>query len=371
MEKTTLNAKLMDMPLMQNFDKSQIATQVESFRKGEKNLFWFLKLGAFGAIGYSLWVYVLPPIFVAIGSFLAAAATALMVLGLIIAGPVLIKGIRMLTRGLHKLFIKHDPFGQLALTRVKLLQSISTFRIAKSNLISLMQDMEIEAKNSKEKAEIDQKELIRLRNSAANTRSAMEAIVTKLGTKGKEEDEYVQLNADLYKTLAKYTQIDNRIKQSENFTVKFGARGAVLKKINQRLVMVEASMDTKLSGFDSMVEGLKLEYETGRKLNAASTAARSVLGVTSDWERDYALEVISETIVNDFATSASNFKDIEMLTANYDLNSDALFDNLDAAVMKIEAGDAPLTSNTKYLNPDYVLTSNDKQQAGSNFGSMF
>jgi septum formation topological specificity factor MinE len=277
----------------------------------------------------------------------------------------------MLTRSIHKMFIKHDPFRQLEITRQKLLASISTFRVAKSNLNSLMHDMEIEAKNSKENAEKGQAELLRIRNTAANLRAKMQELVDKLGSKAKEEDEYVQLNAELYKVLAKYTQVENRMKQSENFTIKFGSRGAMLKKINQRLIMVEASMDTKLSGFDSMVEDLKKEYETGRKLNAASTAARSVLGVTSDWERDYALEVISDTIVNDFAISASNFKDIEMLTSGYDLNSDELFDNLNAVASKIELGEAPLTDNKKYLNPDYILTNDDKTKVGKGFNSMF
>jgi hypothetical protein len=376
MEKTATKVNLMELPfmknpLMQNYSESQIVTKVENFRKGEKNLFWFLQLGAFGAIAYGAWVYVLPPIFQAIGQFMAAAATGLLVLFLVIALPVIIKGIRMLTRGLHKMLIKYKPFDQLAITRQKLIQSISTFRIAKSNLNTLMHDMEIEASNSKKTAEESKLEAIKLKNKCGNIKTEMDDMVNKLGSKAKEEDAYVQLNADLLKKLSQAKISENKFNQSNDFTVKFASRANTLKKINQRLIMVEASMDVKLSQFDSMVDGLKTEYETGRKLNAASTAAKNVLGATSDWEADFALEVISETITNDFATSASNFKDIETLTSGYDLSSDELFENLEAFSNKLESGAIQINDNKKFLNPDYVLTSEDKNKAGSNFSGMF
>lgn len=376
MEKTATKVNLMDLqfmksPLMQNYSENQIVTKVDNFRKGEKNLFWFLKLGVFGAIAYGTWVYVLPPIFQAIGHLLAVAATGVMIVGLIIAAPVILKGIRMLTRGLHKMLIKHDPFGQLAITRQKLIQSISTFRIAKTNLSTLMHDMEIEASNSKKNAEESKTNAIRYKNKCANIKAEMDDMVNKLGSKAKEEDPFVQLNAELLKTLSKAKIEELRFNQANDFTVKFGARANTLKKINQKLVMVEANMDVKLSQFDNMVDSLKTEYETGKKLNAASTAAKNVLGATSDWEAEFALECIAETITHDFAVSASNFKDIESLTSGYDLSSDELFDNLDAFANKLESGVIEINDNKKFLNPDYMLSTDDKNKAGSNFGGMF
>mgnify|MGYP003435124072 FL=1 len=41
---TTLNANLMELPILKHFDQNQIATKVNTFRKGEKNLFWFILL---------------------------------------------------------------------------------------------------------------------------------------------------------------------------------------------------------------------------------------------------------------------------------------------------------------------------------------
>ena len=61
----------MNLPIMKHFSEGEISNKVDKFRKGEKGLFWFLKLGALIGLGYLTWVYVLPPLFLAIGQFLA------------------------------------------------------------------------------------------------------------------------------------------------------------------------------------------------------------------------------------------------------------------------------------------------------------
>ena len=38
----TLQDNVYDLPILKNFAKSDIVTKVDSFRKGEKNLFWFI-----------------------------------------------------------------------------------------------------------------------------------------------------------------------------------------------------------------------------------------------------------------------------------------------------------------------------------------
>jgi hypothetical protein len=44
------------------------------------------------------------------------------------------------------------------------------------------------------------------------------------------------------------------------------------------------------------------------------------------------------------AISMGNFKDIETLTSNYDLNSDELFENLNAIADKISTGNDPIVT---------------------------
>jgi len=364
-----LNANIMNLPMMKNYSSEQIVTNVDNFRKGEKNLFWFLKAGFFLGLGYLVWTYVLPPIMVALGQFLALAATGIAIVALIMMLPVIIKGIRALTRTLHKSVIRYDPFGQLEITRQKMIANQATFRIAKGNLKMLEQEMANEKVRCNEEAEKGEKEVIRLRGKAEQIKADMQAMEAKMGMAAKGEDAWVDMAAELQKTLAKATQVANKMNQSRDFTVKFGTRQNVLKKVNQKLVMVETSMDIKISDFDATVDMLKTDYATGQKLNAATTAAKNAMGFSSDWERDYALEVITSTISNDIAISSGNFKDIENLTQNFDLNSDEMFANLDAIADKIQTGGTDIDIK-KYNNIDYKLTSEDKAKSNG-FGDMF
>jgi hypothetical protein len=365
----TLNANLMNLPMMKNYSQSEIVTKVDTFRKGEKNLFWFLKLATVIGVGYLSWVYILPQVFQMLGRWIAIASTGIFLIFLVVAAPAIFAWVRTLARALHASAIKFDPFGQLEVTRQKMLANQSTFRIAKANLQMLGQDMLNESKNAQIDAENGQKEVLKLRGKAENIRSEMEKLVSTLGVAAKEEDEYVNFAAELHKTLAKSIQVANKTKQSQEFTVKFGSRGSVLKKVNQKLVMVEANMDVKISDFDVTVEMLKKDFATGQKLKSATNAAVSVLGFKDDWERDLALDTLANTISADMAISMGNFKDIETLTSNYDLNSDELFENLNAIADKISTGNDPIVTAKKYNNPDYVLTQDDKSK--SQFGEMF
>jgi hypothetical protein len=360
----------MDLPVMKNFSESQLVTKVDNFRKGEKNLFWFLKLGALSALGYAIWKYALPPILLAVGQTAGVIASGVLVGFTIMMLPVIFKGLRFLTRKMHESVIKFRPFDQLALTREKMIANQTTFRVAKQNLIGLMRDMELEATKSKADAEKGNRDILKAKGRADVIKEQMEKMVTDSGTAAKGEDAYVELASELQKTLATANQLINKTKQANDFTQKFGTRANILKKVNQKLVMVETAMDIKISDFDATVEMLKKDYAFGQKANAATSAAKSVLGFSSDWERDLALETITNTITADIANTAGNLKDIETLTSNYDLNSDDLFSSLNAIADKINIGEAEPVDNKQYSNPEYKLTTSDKQKSGG-FGDLF
>jgi hypothetical protein len=307
---------------------------------------------------------------VAIGSFLATAATGILAVLLILMAPAIFKGLRLLTRAIHKALIRWDPFAQLEETRQKMIAQQTTFRVAKGNLAQLKNDMELEAKRAQEEAEKGQKEVLRLRGKAEKTKAEMDKMVAEKGVNAKSEDSYVDLASELHKTLAGATQVAQKTKQSQDFTEKYAIRANVLKKVGHKLTMVETAMDIKLSDFDTTVDMLKKDYEFGQKANAATTAAKSVLGFTSDWQRDYALEVITTTISADIAMTSGNLKDIESLTQNYNLDSDELFDNLNLIADKIQIGEDLVPDISKYNNPEYKLTTADRVKSGG-FGEMF
>lgn len=366
----TLNANLMELPILKHFNESEITTKVDNFRKGEKGLFWFLKLGAIGAIGWGLWKYVLPTVFTAIGQMLAVAATGVLIVGLIIAAPVIFKGLRLLTRALHKTLIRWEPFAQLELERQKMIANQTTFRIAKQNIAQLKNDMEIEATRAQTDAEEGQKAILRLQAKGQKIKDRMEELVKAGGVEARGEDEYVNLAAEFQKVNAEALRVSNKLNQSKDFVQKYGTRANIMKKMGHKLTMVETSMDIKISDFDATVDMLKKDYEFAQKSNAATSAAKNALGFTKGWEMDYALETITATIAADTAMTAGNLKDIETLTTNYTLDSDELFANLNAVADKIKVGEDIIPSAKQYNNPEYVLTSTDKQKSGG-FGEFF
>ena len=368
--KPTLNANLSELPILKHFSQDEIVTKVDTFRKGEKNLFWFLQLALFGAIAYFSWVYVLPPVFQAIGQMLAVAATGVMIVGLIIAAPVIIKGIRLLTRALHKALIKYDPFAQLEVERQKMIDNQKTFRIAKNNIAQLKNDMEVEASNSEKEAEAGQSKILALQGKAEKIKLDMDTMVKARGVEAKSDDEYVNKAADLQKTLAEAQRVANKLTQAKDFVQKYGSRAAIMKKMGQKLTMVETAMEIKISDFDATVEMLKKDYEFGQKANAATTAAKSALGFTKGWEFDYALDVVTSTISADIAMTAGNLKDIETLTSNYTLDSDELFANLNQIADKIKVGQDIIPDAKQYSNPEYTLTQSDRVKSGG-FGELF
>ena len=367
---TTLNANLAELPILKHFNQNEISTKVDNFRKGEKNLFWFFKLAVLIGVGYLTWTYVLPPIFVAIGQMLAVAATAVLIVAGVIMAPVIVKGIRLLTRSIHKALIKYDPFAQLEIEKQKMLENQRTFRVAKGNIASLKTEMEVEAANAEKEAETGQTRIIALQGKAEKIKHEMDAMVQKMGVDAKSEDDYVNRASDLQKILAEAQRVANKLNQSKDFVQKYGSRAAIMKKMGQKLTMVETVMDIKIQDFDATVDMLKKDYEFGQKSNAATTAAKSAMGFTKGWEFDYALDVVTSTIAADIAITAGNLRDIETLTSNYSLDSDELYANLNAVADKIKIGTDVIPEAKQYSNPEYQLSQSDRVKSGG-FGELF
>lgn len=365
-----MEANLGQLPIFKNFDKNQIVTKVDTFRKGEKNLFWFLKLGVLGAVAYGTWIYVLPPVFQAIGQALAVAATGVMIVAGVIMAPVIVKGIRVLTRTIHKALIKYAPFDQLYVEKQKMLDNQNAFRVSKGKINGLKQDMEIEAANSEKEAKEGQSKILRLQGQAEKLMTLNQAMVAKSGVDAKTEDEYVANAADLQKVLAESQRVANKMNQSKDFVQKYGSRAAIMKKMGQKLTMVETAMDIKIEDFDATIEMLKKDYQFAQKSNEATTAAKSAMLFSKGWEFDYALEVVTSTIAADTAITAGNLKDIDSLTTNYTMDSDELYANLNEVADKIRIGGDVIPTAKQYSNPEYRLTQSDELKSGG-FANMF
>lgn len=367
---STMNASLMELPILKHFNESEITSSVDKFRKGEKNLFWFLKLGTIVGLGYLAWTYVLPPVFRAVGQALAIGATGVLCVFGIMAAPVIFKGLRRLTRKLHEAVIKHAPFEELDDQRQKMIQNQQVFRNSKGKIAALQSDMEVEAHKSQDEATTLQTKILSLQAKAQTLKANLDDMVKKGGADARNSDQYVNGNSDLIKMLSESGRIANMLKQSKDFVQKYGARAAIMKKLSQKLVMVETSMEIKIADFDVTIEMLKKDYDFGQKSRAATDAAKSAMLFTKSWELDYALDVVTSTIASDIATTAGNLRDIDTLTSQYALDSDELYTNLNTLADNIKVGADIVPDAKQYSNPDYQLTSDDKIKSGG-FKDLF
>lgn len=370
MSRQNANASLMKLPILKHFNEGEISKQVDKFRKGEKGLFWFFKLAVLGATLYFSWVYVLPPVFQAIGQVMAIASTIGCIVLLAILTPTILKAMRRFTRFCHKAVIKHDPFGELREQQGKMLQNKEKFQRAKGKIVQLKSDMEIDADASEQEAKALQKRILSNKKKAEEYKTRMDEMVATGGKAAKGTDEYVDLDSKFRKVVADSERIMYKYDQSKDFVQKYATRANILKKFGQKLTRVETTMDIKIADFDATIEILEKDYTFAQKSREATESAKSAMLFSKDWELDYALDVVTTTIAEDIAITAGNLNDIDTLTSNYAVDSDELYDSLDTLADEIRTGKDIVPDASDYSNPEYILTQDDKNKSGG-FGNIF
>lgn len=363
---------VLDLPILKHFDdeKGEVSLNPENWRNGEKGLNTFMKIALFAGLGYATWVYILPPLFTALGQVIALAGVAVFVIFFILMLPIIFKFLRRVTRNVHKSLIKHDPFGELQEQKQKMLKNRSIFKDSKAKIKALKNNMEGEAAKSEKEAKDFQEQVIALQKHAEKIKIKMEAIVAERGSAGKDTDEYVELHSALAKKLSQSQQIAHQLKQSKSFIQKYGSRANVMGKLDRKLTLAGTAIDIKISDFDVTIKMLEKEYEFAKTARAATDGAKSAMLFTKDWELEYALDVVTETIAMDIAKTQENLSDIDNLTSKYDIDSDELYAQLDTLADKIKTGRDYIPEAKKYNNPNYKLTAEDKQESGG-FGNMF
>lgn len=367
-EKSTL----LELPILKHFDeaKGEIALKANALKKGQKGIFWLLALGLFGVGGYLVWTYIIPPLFTMLGQVIALSATAIFLIFLAFMFPVIMKALRFMTKNLHKALIKSNPFNELEEQKNKMIKNREVFKNTKTKLKGLKNEMEIEASKAEKEARQYQEEVLSLQRQAEKIRSTMEEMVRQHGIAAKDTDEYVALQSQLAHKLSDSQRISNQYEQSKNFIQKYGVRANVLGKMDRKLTLAGTAIDIKIADFDTTIVMLRKEYEFARNARAATESAKNAMMFTKEWELDYALEVVTSTIAQDIARTSENLLDIDTLTSKYSVDSDELYTRLDTLADKIRTGDSVIPDSTKYQNPNYKLTKEDKMESGG-FGDIF
>jgi hypothetical protein len=363
---------VLDLPILKHFDdeKGEISLNPNNWRNGEKGLNTAIKLALFAAVGYGAWVYILPPLFTALGQIIALAGVAIFIVFFILMLPVIFKGLRRLTRFLHKSLIKHDPFGELHEQKMKMLRNRKVFKESKAKIKALKSNMEAESYKAEKEAKEYQKRVLMLQKQAQKIKTEMERLVKEKGSAGKDTDEYVEHHSALAKKLSESQRVTHQLEQSKSFIKKYGSRAHVMGKLDRKLTLAGTAIDIKISDFEVTIEMLEKEFEFARSAREATDSAKSAMLFTKDWELEYALDVVTETIAMDIARTQENLTDIDMLTSKYDVDSDELYSQLDSLADNIKTGQDFIPDSQQYSNPNYKLTHEDKQESGG-FGQMF
>lgn len=369
---TETSNHILDLPILKHFDKDkgEISFDPKNWRKGEKGLGRLISLALLAGLGYLSWVYILPPLFRALGQVIAIAGVAILLVFLVMMLPVIFKGLRFMTRKIHRALIQHNPFGELEEQKIKMLKNKKTFIEAKTKIKALKNNMEAESIKAEEDSEGYQKNILSLQRQAEKLRDSMQTLVNQKGNAAKDTDEYVETQSELAKKLSESQRISTLLEQSKSFVQKYGSRASVMGKLDRKLTLAGTAIDIKISDFEATIEMLRKEYEFAQNAKAATDGAKSAMLFTKDWELDYALDVISTTIAMDIAKTQENLLDLDTLTSKYSLDSDELYSQLDTLADRIKTGKDVIPDAQQYQNPNYKLTSEDKKSSGG-FGELF
>lgn len=362
--------KVLELPILKHFEKSQITFNPKNWRKGEKGIAWVVGLVLLGTIAWGLYQFILPIVFTWIGQVLGAIAAAVLVIAFFIMLPVIIKAMKKLARSMHKMLIRYDPFGELEEQKDKMIQNRVQFKEAKAKIKAIKSNMESESIKAEKEAKDYQDKVLLLQSRAEATKNKMRDIEQKKGEAAKDSDEYVELQTNIMKTLSEAQRVSHMLNQSTSLVRKYGSRAHVIGKLDRKLNMVDTAMEIKIADFEVSIDMLKKEHAFAQAARSATEQAKSAMLFTKGWELEYALDVVTDTIALDLASTRENLLDLDSLTSQYSLDSDELYTKLDKLADQIKTDNYDIPESKKYSNPNYQLSQEDKQES-KGFGDIF
>jgi hypothetical protein len=362
--------KVLELPILKHFEQSEITLNPNNWRKGEKGIALVVGLVLLGTIAWGLYSFILPIVFTWVGQVLGAITAAVLVIAFFILLPAITKGLKRLSRLLQKMLIKYDPFAELEEQKEKMVENRVQFKAAKAKIKAIKSNMESESiKAEKESKEYQEKVLV-LQSRAESTKAKMTEMDQRLGPAAKDSDEYVELQTGIMKTLSEAQRVGHLLNQSTGLVRKYGSRAHVIGKLDRKLNMVDTAMEIKIADFDVSIDMLKKEYAFAEAAKQATEQAKSAMLFTKGWELEYALDVVTNTIALDLATTKENLIDLDSLTSQYSMDSDELYAKLDKLADQIKTDGYVVPESKNYTNPNYKLTNEDKIES-KGFGDIF
>lgn len=362
------------LPLMSHYDDSQLVTTSDPNGELPKNVvpwYFVVRLIIFGVLGFAFIKYALPIIMTIAGTTIAVIASVALVFGAITLAPLYAKYLKELSKTLRKKMIDNDPFRILFEQKGSMVKNRSTFSKENANMGQLTNKLTQLSYENEEKAKNTQVKISELKDRADNIKEKIDKGLISKGEIYKETPEYNTLSNELRKVLADSNRSASQLIQYKNFTETYGIRANLFKKVGFKMDTILTAMDIKIDDFDVTIEMLKNEYDMARNIKNATDSAGRAMGLTKSWEVDYALEVVTMTINNDIASAVGNLTELEKITKelNLDMDNEESYARLEKLAESITNGTDLVPSSSKFQNPDYKFTHEDKAKSGG-FGSL-
>lgn len=366
---------IVQLPIMKYFDDAKIVDQskamIGKWRKGEQPIGALIALIILGVVGWGLFTFVLPAVFVMLGKIAAVIASVLLVGFTILLLPAIYKLFRRIVRSIHKAIIRWNPFDELDEQKTKMWQTHDQFLKHKAKIKELRNDFERMSHETQTVAENAKEEVQIQRRKAGEIKAKMDKLIADKGDAIKETDEFVELQQLFINATSAGTRTNTTLEKNIEWTNKYSARSNIFANLDRKLAIGATLLENKIKDFEESVNIMKKDWAMAAASRGATDILKEILGPGGqNWKLEYALEFVSSRISEDLAMTAQNLEDLERNTTAFNFDSDEAYQKLISISEKLDASQIEIPNPDKISNPNHRLTSDEKRSAGP-LGDIF
>ena len=376
MEQNQSLTKLSDLPILKHLEGGSGELRVlpqnalANWKRGEKSIAWFVALGLGAGVLYVFFQFILPVLIAALSQLLAFLAVAGALIFAVMLAPFIYKLFRRIVRGLHKLLIKIDPFAELDDQLGKMKDSRQEFEKGKVEINACRVQMKQEAVKAEKLAKDASQKVLYAQQEAANLKGKLDKAVEKIGDAARETDEFVEMEGRLNAAIGDGNRSVSEAETYKRLVDTFASRANVFAKLDRKLMAYGHAFDEKIKDFATSINLLKTESRAMASANSATSRARKAMGNNQDWQLDYALEVISNQISTDIASTQANIRDLDSIVREFNPNDERAYARLEDFANHIKDGQFEVSDPNRVSNPNYKLTP-DQKNAGGGLTDIF
>jgi hypothetical protein len=368
--------KLSELPILKHLDggsgelKVLPPNAIAPWKRGEKSIGWFVGAGLLAGGAYIFFTYILPVLINVLTQTLAFLAVAGLLVFAVLLAPFIFKLFRRIVRGLHKMLIKIDPFAELDDQLGKMKDSREEFEKAKAEINACKIQMKQEAIKAEKLAKDASQKVVYAQQEAESIKEKLQKATDKHGDTARETDEFVEMEGRLSAAIGDGNRSVSEAETYKRLVDTFASRANVFAKLDRKLMSYGHAFDEKIKDFATSINLLKTESRAMESANNATSRARKAIGNSQDWQLDYALEVISNQISSDIASTQANIRDLDSIVRDFNPNDERAYARLETFANQIKDGQFEVSDPNRVANPNYKL-SPDQKNAGGGLTDIF